>query len=447
MERELRGQKGQRDTIVDVSYEEIAVLKELSPTAGNNIRLTLDLRLQMIMSDALAYGLRESNSPRGAAIALNPNTGEVLGMVGFPTYDNNWFARGITPEELNVLSENIHSPYVNHATQDQVPPGSTFKIVTTAAILEESSRDNVNAFTRIYDPGIFELPSVFEGQPGQKFYCWIGLRGGRHEYQTAQEALRNSCDTYYYKAVGGFEEEGIQGIGSDALGDWAEAFGIGQEYDSLGVPYSVGFPASQLRIQRRAGGVWTQGDSYNASIGQGKILATPLEMANVTAVIANGGTLYSPQVVRDVINPQNQIVQPYQPQVIRQVPMSAENLELIRRGMWEVVNLEGGTANYSASLQKWGIEYAGKTGTAEFCDDIAQKARLCPPYREFLPTHAWFVAYAPYENPQIAIAVYVWNGGQGSGVTAPIAARIIAKYFNLPVPEEELPKVVKAQSE
>ncbi len=450
LERELRGQKGRRETVVDVSYEEIETLTETVPTAGNNVRLTLDLRLQTIISEELKYGLNEVNSPRGAVVVLNPNTGEVLGMLGFPTFDNNLFARGISAAEYRALTETVHSALVNHATQDnKVPPGSTFKIVTTAAILEEDSEDNVDAGTRIYDPGIFELPSVFEGQPGRKFYCWIGLppRNSRHEFQTAEEALKNSCDTYFYKAVGGFNEENIRGIGSDALGNWAAAFGIGQAYENLGVPYNVGFPASQSRIRERAGGIWTQGDSYNAAIGQGAVEATPLEMANVAAVIANGGTLYSPQVIRDVINPQNQIVAPFEPKVIRKLPIRDSTMALIRRAMWRVVNEEGGTANYSASLQKWNFEYAGKTGTAEFCDDIAQKARLCPPDREFLPTHAWYVAYAPYDNPQIAMSVFIWNGGQGSAVAAPIAARIIARYFDLPIPREELPKIVPASSE
>lgn len=442
-ERELRGIKGVRESLVDVSFEEISVLKETTPTVGNNVRLTLDLRLQSIISESLRYGLRETGSTRGAVVALNPNTGEILGMVGFPTYDNNLFARGITPDELKALNEDIHKPQLNHATQEAVQPGSTFKVISAAAIMQETE-DSVDANTMIDDPGVFILPNEFNTEAeGQKFFCWIGLRGGRHGLQNAELALKNSCNTYFRKAIGGFKPDNIVGVGSDALSKWAEAFGIGEDTYDLGIPYVPGYPASFTKNLQRQGGIWTQGDDYNISIGQGKLNATVLEMASVASVIANGGTLYQPQLVRDVINNQNQIVRPFEPKTLRKVPLDAEYFDLIQRAMWRVVNEEGGTAWYSASLQKWGLEYAGKTGTAEYCDDIAQKAKLCPPDREFLPTHAWYIAYAPAQNPQIALAVYVYNGGQGSGTAAPVAARILAKYFNLPITEEELPKIVK----
>jgi penicillin-binding protein 2 len=443
VERELRGVKGVRESVVDVSFEEISVIKETTPTVGNNVRLALDLRLQNIISESMRYGLRETGSTRGAVVALNPNTGEILGMVGFPTYDNNLFARGITPDELKALNEDIHKPQLNHATQEAVQPGSTFKVISAASILQETE-DSVDASTMIDDPGVFILPNEFNTEAeGQKFFCWIGLRGGRHGLQNTELALKNSCNTYFRKAIGGFKPDNIIGVGSDALSKWAQAFGIGEDTYDLGIPYVPGYPASFTNNLQRQGGIWTQGDDYNIAIGQGKLNATVLEMANVAAVIANGGTLYQPQLVRDVINSQNQIVRPFEPKVLRKVPLDAEYFDLIQRAMWRVVNEEGGTAWYSASLQKWGLEYAGKTGTAEYCDDIAQKARLCPPDREFLPTHAWYIAYAPAQNPQIALAVYVYNGGQGSGTAAPVAARILAKYFNLPIQEEELPKIVK----
>lgn len=150
---------------------------------------------------------------------------------------------------------------------------------------------------------------------------------------------------------------------------------------------------------KRAGGLWTTGDTYNIAIGQGKMNATTLEMANIVATIANGGTVYQPQLLRDVINDQNQIVVPFAPKVLRTLPIDPANMALIQRGMFRVVNEEGGTAWYSSYLGDYGLKYAGKTGTAEYCDDLAQRARLCPPDREFLPTHAWFVGYAPAGKP------------------------------------------------
>lgn len=440
-ERELRGVKGIRESIVDVSFEEIGVVREVTPTAGNSIRLTIDLRLQNILSETLRYGMNESKAPRGAIVALNPNTGEVLGMVGFPTYDNNLFARGITADELAALNADIHKPQLNHATQEAVQPGSTFKIVSAAAIMQEKN-DSVEASTLIDDPGVFELPDDFNPKgTGQKFFCWIGLRGGRHGLQNAELAIKNSCNTYFRKAIGGYKPDDIIGVGSDALSKWAENFGIGESGYDLGIPYVPGYPASFSRNLQRQGGIWTQGDDYNIAIGQGKLNATVLEMANVAAVVANGGTLYQPQILRDVIDSRNQIVHPYQPKVLRRVPIDPEYMSILQRGMWRVVNEEGGTASYSASLAKWGLEYAAKTGTAEYCDDIAQQARICPPYTEFLPTHAWYIAYAPADTPQIALAVYLYNGGQGSAAAGPVAARVLAKYFNLSIPEDQLPKV------
>lgn len=448
-EREMRGAKGERNFIVDVSYEEKGEISKTLPTAGNSVRLTIDLRAQTIISEELAYGMRESGAQIAAAVMLNPNTGEILGIVSFPTIDNNVFAAGISSEAQKALNENPYRPQVFHATQSLVEPGSTFKIVSTAAILMEKT-DSVDEFTEIDDPGRFELPNeINPNAKGQEFFCWIGLppRNSRHGPQNAENALKNSCDSYYYKAVGGYKPDNIKGIGSEVLAAWARAFGIGEGTYNFGLGYSPGYAASREGNLKRNGGLWTIGSDYNVSIGQGDTRATVLEMANVAAVIANGGTLYAPQLIRDVVNPQNQIVQPFAPKMTRQLALEDRVLQLIRRGMWRVVNEESGTANYSASLQKWGLEYAGKTGTAEYCDLIALEAKLCPPDSEFFPTHAWYVAYAPYDNPQIAIATWFYNGGQGSAVAAPVTARIIARYLNLPVPPEELPKVVQAQSE
>lgn len=245
-ERELRGHKGVRDSVVDVSLNEISAGPEVSATNGNNVRLTIDLKLQTIVSESLQYGMGVQGSPRGAVVAMNPSTGEILAMVGFPTYDNNIFARGnLTQAELDPLLNDPQKPLLNHATQEAVQPGSTFKLVSAAAILQETN-DNVDANTLIDDPGVFELQNEFAPDaPGIPFYCWIGLRGGRHGAMNTELAIKNSCNTYFRKAIGGFEPEGIIGVGSDGLSKWAEAFGIGESGYELGIPYVPGYPASQ----------------------------------------------------------------------------------------------------------------------------------------------------------------------------------------------------------
>ena len=429
-EEYVRGVKGTETVLVDASGEELRREGEpVPPQEGYSVRLTLDLRLQKIISDALIPAMKLRSSPRGAVVALNPKTGEVLGMVSVPGYDNNLFVQGITQKQWEAFQNDLHNPLLNHATDDQAPPGSTFKIVTSAALLEEGA---IDPFTTIHDPGIFTLPDLYDPtnpNKGQKFYCWIALStGGQHGAQTISDALRNSCDTYFYKAVGGYGPENIQGMGPDKLAKWMGIFGIGEK-SGLEIGFGRGFAPTPAWKRNTFGDVWTTGDSYNMAIGQGFVLATPLEMANVMATIANGGALMQPQLVREVVDSDGKVVKAFEPKVTRKLPISPATMQLIQQSLIDVVS-DQGTARMS---QIPGFQYAGKTGTAEFCDDVAIKTGVCYNGIEFLPTHAWFVAYAPATDPALALAVYVWNGGQGSGVAAPIAQRIIAGYFNIPL--------------
>jgi penicillin-binding protein 2 len=440
IEEEVRGRKGSRAILVDASFEELNVVSETAPVDGNSVRLTIDLRLQQIISDALIPVMKERNSPRAAVVAIDPRDGQILGMVSVPGYDNNAFAQGISQEDYKKLADDLHKPLINHATQDRVPPGSTFKIVTTAALLQEGA---ITEQTVVNDPGIFTLPDEYDPtnpDKGQKFYCW--KRTG-HGNQTIRDALRNSCDTYYYKTIGGYAPEGFTGLGPDKLAQWATLFGIGED-NTLQIDHAIGIAPTKNWKLRNVGEIWTTGDSYNMSIGQGYLLSTPLEMANATAAIANGGTLFEPQIIRDVIDDKGQVIKPYQPIIRRQLPLDPQWMGLIQDTMWRVVNEPGGTAHQSVIP---GFEYAGKTGTAEFCDDVAFQLKICYQGIEIQPTHAWFVAYAPAQNPTIALAVYVWNGGQGSGVAAPITQRILNKYFNLGIPDDKLMPIQSSDSE
>lgn len=440
-EDDMRGVKGSETVLIDASGEVLKTVGDPVPAQeGNGIRLSIDLRLQQIISDALLPIMAARESPRGAVVALNPNTGEVIGMVTVPGYDNNIFARGVTQEELDALYNNLHRPLINHATSDNVPPGSTFKIVTAAALLEEHA---VDENTVINDPGLFTIPDLYDPKKkGQPFVCWIyASRGAGHGAQRITDAIRNSCDTYFYKAVGGYAPENIQGLGPDKLAQWAQTFGI-SETNRLEIGGANGFAPTSSWKRNLYGDVWTTGDSYNFAIGQGFLGATPLEMANVMASIANGGTLYQPQLIHDVVDSKGNIVKPFQPKIIRKLPISPATMQLIQKSLFDVV--DHGTAVESKIP---GFNYAGKTGTAEFCDLEAIKSNVCYNGIKNLPTHAWFLAYAPYENPQIALAVYIWNGGQGSGVAAPVAQRIIAKYLNIPLEKPMQVQKTKGTSE
>jgi penicillin-binding protein 2 len=425
-EADMRGVKGEETVLVDASGEELRKVGDPTPPQeGYSIRLSINISLQQIISDALLPIMAARESPRGAVVVLNPNTGEVLGMVSVPGYDNNMFARGVTQKEIDDLYSNLHRPLINHATSDNVPPGSTFKIVTAAALMEEHA---VDPFTTINDPGTFILEDQYTPGKGQQFYCWINLStGGGHGPQRLTDALRNSCDTFFYKSVGGYEKEGIEGMGSEKLAKWTQIFGISNT-NTLEIGGGNGFAPTPAWKRNTYGEVWTTGDSYNMSIGQGFLGATPLEMANVMAAIANGGTLFQPQIIHEVVDTKGKVIKPFQPKILRQLPISQETLDLIRTSLFDVV--DHGTA---VQTKIPGFDYAGKTGTAEFCDYEAVKTGVCYNGIEYLPTHAWFVAFAPYVNPQIAIAVYIWNGGQGSGVAAPVAQRIIAKYLGIPL--------------
>ncbi len=434
-EVDLRGKKGRVQEVRDASGEVVDIVgTPISPTNGNSVYLTIDLRLQKIISDALIPIMKIRNSPRAAVVVLDPNNGDILGMVSVPAYDNNQFANGITQKELDVLRNDLHKPLLNHATQEAPPPGSTFKIVTAAALLQEGY---VTPETVINDPGVFELPGDISRR---QFVCWIYFNGGSHGPQTVSDALRNSCNTFFRKAVGGYAPEGITSMGPDLLAKWTNQFGIG-EANKLQLAYITGIAPTPNYLQRTFGVPWFTGDSYNAAIGQGYVAATPLEMANVIAAVANGGTLYDPQIIKEVRDSNGVVVSTTQPSVIRQLPLSPENMALLRQSLRDVVSIEKRGTAIESSLEPFGFEFSGKTGTAEFCDQEAVTAGICYVGIKNLPSHAWFVAYAPSENPKIAIAVYIWNGGQGSGVAAPVAQRIINGYFNLGIPEDKLKKV------
>jgi penicillin-binding protein 2 len=360
-------------------------------------------------------------------------------MVSVPSFDNNLWTKGApTIAEYKVLSDTLHKPLLNHATFEAPPPGSTFKIISAIALLEEGY---VTPETIINDPGVFKLP---DSNDQRDFYCWIGLRGGNHGNQRVNDALRNSCNTFFRKAVGGYAPENIPGMGEDLLAKWGRIFGIGEPND-VKLAYVTGDVPTENDIARRLGRPWFQGDSFNAAIGQGYVGATVLEMANVIASIGNGGTLYQPQIIKEIHDPSGNVIQPFEPKVIRQLPVRPEYLALVRQSLRDVVSIEKGGTALESSLEPFGFEYSGKTGTAEFCDDVAFKTGICYDGIKVQPTHAWFVAYAPSENPTLALAIYVWNGGQGSGVAAPVAQRIINDYFKLGVPEDKLKKVTKDQ--
>ena len=420
-EEELRGEKGCKYIEVDAAGREVRQVGDPHPPQpGHNLILTLDLDLQQFMAEALRRGMEAAGSKSGVAIAMNPKTGEVLGLVSLPSYDNNLFSGGISAEDYARLSSDPNHPLVNHAISGQYPPGSTIKPVHAAAALEEGVVDRDTTLTC---QGIMWLPNKYfpdDPELAQPFYCWVHKYGRGHGPLNVVEGIAHSCDIFFYQLAGGFED--FEGLGLERLAHYARLFGLGEK-TGIGLPgESVGLVPSKQWKWLNYHENWATGDTYNVAIGQGFILVTPLQMLNATVAIANGGTLYRPQIVYQVTDADGHVVKSFAPEVIREVPVSEENLAIVREGMRAAV--EWGTAR-GAALE--GVTVAGKTGTAEYPGPRDEEGNL--------PTHAWFVAFAPVEDPQIALLVFVAGGGEGTRTAVPIAAEILRYYFGLPEPE------------
>ncbi len=433
----LRGQKGSRYVEEDVNGR---VLRELAggrePVPGNNLVLTLDLELQQYITERLQRALDspQIQSQRGVVIAMDPRDGQILAMVSLPTFDNNLFSDGITPDEYRVyqqLENDPYKPFLNHAIGDQLPPGSIYKIIPAAAALQEGVLDRN---TRIMGEGKIVVPNkYYPDDPGQAqtFVCWIWLnQGGAHGSLNIVEGLAHSCDIFFYKVGGGFEEAHFEGLGEARLSVYSRLFGLG-EPTGIDLPNeAAGLAPESFRTWKRLnwGQSWSTGDTYNLSIGQGFLEVTPLQMLNATAAVANGGTLYRPQLLLKITDRDGTVLRDFQPEVVRYLPIDLAHLATVREGMEAAV--EYGTA-IPAQVTVAGkrIRVAGKTGTAEFfCPEDEQRRGICRGGQP-LPAHAWFSAFAPVESPEIALIVYIYNGGEGSLTAVPIAHDILEWYF------------------
>lgn len=416
-EEALRGKKGVKYVEVDVLNREVRTVGEIvPPTPGYNLVLSLDLGLQRAVEAALRRGMREANVGSGVAIVMDPRDGHILALVSLPAFDNNLFAAGIGLDDYRRLTEDPNYPLINHAISSIYPPGSTFKIVPASGALQEGV---VTPNTRLTCEGIMWVPHRYfpdDRSMDQPFYCWIHKLGTGHGPIALRDAIAVSCDIYFYKLAGGYQD--FQGLGLDALREYALLFGLGAP-TGIDLPGELPGLVPDARWKRLYWAEsWVTGDTYNMGIGQGFLLTTPLQLLNATATVANGGTLYRPRVALRLTDGEGRTVQEFLPEVIRQVPVDPENLALVREGMLAAV--EWGTAK-GAYLPE--VAVAGKTGTAEFPGLRDAKGHL--------PTHAWFTAFAPYEDPEVAVVVFLYGGGEGSTTAVPIAAEILRHYFGL----------------
>ncbi len=426
----LHGIKGLENIEVDVTGQKIRTIsQDVKPQPGNNLRLTIDLELQQATAKALQEQMDEVNSPQGVAIAMNPQNGEILALVSLPTFDNNLFSQGISARELSLLSEDPWTPLVNHATAGLYPPGSTFKIVPATGGIQEGV---VTEETTFLDEGVLYLPNRFEPDNldlAQPFYGW--LRTGLGEVNIVS-ALAWSSNIYFYQVGGGYDPIDFEGLGSERLGRYAEMLGFGQ-LTGIDLPGELDGLVPTAKWKRlNYAETWLTGDTYNMSIGQGFMLATPLQMINAYATIANGGTLYRPHLVKEILDADGNIVKSIEPETIGQLNIDVQNLGLIRAGLHGVINWDNGTAHTTFDVP--GIDASGKTGTAEFCDEYPQ----CLDREGRVKTsHAWFASYAPTNNPEIVTIAFVYGGGEGSKVAVPVTNKILRQYFNIQSEEDD----------
>lgn len=534
LEPVLAGERGFILREVDVAGLPIRVVEQQNPAPGRNIRLTLDVDLQAAAERALREQISRVNaeaqrivSQTGVVIAMNPMTGEVLALVSYPGYDNARFARAIDVDYYLDITADPLRPLYNQAVSSLYPPGSVWKVLTAAAVLEE---EVIAPETTLFDGGRLTVPNRYapnDVAAAQTFVCWLDEG---HRDQNMVQAIANSCDVYFYQVGGGNPEVSAQvlrpgGLGPIDLFRYATALGVGSQ---LGIELpgeNAGRMPDPDWKRRVYGESWSTGDTYNAAFGQGYVTTTPLQLINAVAALVNGGTLYQPTIIREFLDAEGNVTQTFQPHVLRTVNLetlapdetitllpledmimkgpsslactcepgsdfynplrcdpagyrntvdidpdlfledlreyqvaippfyafssgicnelrfnpdynppfiSTRNVRLVEEGMRQTVLI--GTAQ-SANLSY--VSVAGKTGTAEYCDDIARPLGLCVPGN--WPAHAWFTAYAPYENPEILVIAFVYNGGEGSRVALPIVMNVMEEYFRLKSERQQQP--------
>jgi penicillin-binding protein 2 len=455
MNDELMGKNGQRVVEVDVGGQ---IVQDLEPpiaaVPGNNVRLTIDTRLQVAAKYALLTEMQswnayfnENRMTSGVVIAMNPKTGEILALVSYPTYENNRMARLIPSYYYQQLLEDPLKPMFNHAISAEYPPGSVYKLAAAVGALNEGVVE-LNETIECPDEGKITVMQKYLGnETGTPFdyVCWLKTSG--HGMVDWRHAIAWSCDVYFYKISGGFEEEVPQGLGVYRMKEYSEALGYGQA-SGIELPGEVTGLVPDPQWKRiNAGEIWATGDTYIASMGQGYVLATPLQVLVSFATLANDGKMMQPTLIHDILDSEGNVIKPFEPVLKHDITTEPlieiyeDNqptgeyrtidpfvIKMAKEGMRMAV-MPGGTVNkYFEDFDTY-IQSAGKTGTAEYCDDIANKQGLC--IRGSWPTHAWYVGYAPYDDPEIAVVAFVYHGGEGASVAGPIVRRVMEAYFEL----------------
>jgi penicillin-binding protein 2 len=402
MEDTLRGTAGNKRIEVNAVGRVMRELERTNGTPGSDIRLTIDADVQNFVQARLG-------DASAAAVVMDVNNGDLIAITSAPSFNPNLFVRGISQKDYSGLMEDNHRPLANKAVQGAYPPGSTFKIATALAALNAGV---ITTETTVYCPGYIEFG-------GRRFHCW---KHGGHGKVNLARSLAESCDVFYYEVA--------QKVGIDQISEMGRKLGMGVRHD---LPMSAiaegNMPTKDWKFSRH-GQEWRIGDTINASIGQGYVLASPLQLAVMTARVATG-KMVVPRLVRSIADREVAIAEP--------APLGVETsgLRSVREGMFAVMNSQHGTA-FSSRIADDAMQFAGKTGTSQVRNISAAERARGVTSNDDLPwerrDHALFVGFAPYDNPRYSVAVVVEHGGGGSAVAAPIARDAILRALYGDVP-------------
>lgn len=381
-------------------------ITNIPPIPGHNVRLTIDRDLQLVAYE----GLKDK---AGAAVAIDVNTGEVLAMVSTPSFDPSQFSRGLSSEYWSTIVGDERNPMRDRNIQEHYPPGSTFKTITAIAALEEGI---VDESTEVVCNGVFKLGR-------RPIHCW-----SKHGHGSVNiyKAIRESCDVYFYKIA--------TKIDIDVLSKYARMLGLGVRSGITLPRETSGLVPSKEWKKKRSGVDWQVGDTVSCVIGQGYMLATPLQLAMAYSTISNGGKLYRPHLIKEVFSNTGEVEKRYAPEIVSEAKISEKTTNIIKRALYEVVNRPSGTAYWQRGQ---GIQMAGKTGTSQVMRFSADKIHSrCEDNDYKQRHHALFVGFAPESNPHIAVASIVEHGCHGGSAAGPVVRAIVTKYMEKYHPEE-----------
>ncbi len=394
-ESELRGHNGRKNIEVDALGREKSVVSEEAAIDGYNLKLSLDLSLQQKAEEVTRAWLDRLKLAKASVIIMDPQNGEIMALVSLPGYDSNLFAKGISQADYDIFLNDPNHPLLNRSVSGEYPSGSVIKPVIALAALEERVITDSTSF--VSNGGL---------RIGQWFFPdW---KAGGHGTTNVYKAIAESVNTFFYYIGGGYQD--FAGLGLERLVQYLSSFGLGEPTGIDINSEASGFVPSAKWKEEVKGEQWYIGDTYHLSIGQGDLIVTPLQIATVISGIANGGTVYRPHLVSQLLDKNNNVVREQLPEVQNKLLVSEENIQIVRQAMRQTV-----TSGSARSLSDLPVEVAGKTGTAQWSSKAAP--------------HAWFVGFAPFDDPELLIVVMVEEGEEGSTVSVPIAKEILNWYF------------------